>query len=131
MTGLADGDNDVDDGSAQLISPLLDASGGNAFITYFYWFSNDSGGNPYTDTFLVQVSSNGGANWTTVEVVGPNPPGVSGGWLPRAFRVSDFVIPTDQVRVRFTASDGAASGSVVEAGVHRAPSKTSFERSES
>lgn len=50
------------------------------------------------------------------ETVGPAGPGTSGGWLFHEFRVSDFLVPTGQVKVRFVASD-FGNDSRVEAAV--------------
>ncbi len=51
-----------------------------------------------------------------METVGPDGPGVSGGWIRKVFRVSDFVEPNDNIRVRFTAADQGAA-SIIEAGI--------------
>lgn len=115
----ADDNTDVDGGSTILTSPVLDATEGpdeQAIVSYFRWYSNDFGNAPNADTFVVEISNNGGATWTNLETVGPDGPEVSGGWIFKRFRVADFVTPTNNVRVRFTASD-LGDGSVVEAGV--------------
>lgn len=116
LTENADGDSDVDGGSTTLVSPTLDATGGDAFITYARWYDNTAGGSPFEDIFEVDISNDNGSSWTELEVVGPDGPEVSGGWYVKSFRISDFVTPTDQIKVRFTASD-TGQGSVVEAGV--------------
>ncbi|MCB9896698.1 MAG: M36 family metallopeptidase [Planctomycetes bacterium] len=116
LVGGGLGDNDVDGGTTSLLSPTIDLSGGDARIHYARWYSNDTGGAPNEDTFLVSVSNNGGSSWTTVETVGPAGPGTSGGWIEHEFVVSDFVAPSANVRVRFQASD-LGTGSLVEAGV--------------
>ena len=85
-------------------------------LSYYRWYSNDFGGEPMADTFVVEISNDNGATWTNLETVGPAGPEVSGGWIFQSFDVRDFLTPTDQMRVRFTASD-LAGGSVVEAGV--------------
>jgi hypothetical protein len=64
----------------------------------------------------VQISNNNGATWVPLETVGPTGPEVDGGWIFKEFRVSDFVTPTDQVRIRFIAED-AGTGSLIEAAV--------------
>jgi hypothetical protein len=111
--------SDVDDGTAVLESPDMDASIEGASVRYARWFSNDYGAAPYTDTLLVQASFNGGATWTTVETVGPDGPEVSGGWYEREVLLGTLpgYQATAAFRLRFTTSDGADSGSVVEAGV--------------
>ncbi len=119
LTDNVAGNSDVDGGDTILTSPLLNASvSGNqvAILSYMRWYSNNTGGEPETDVFVVQISNNNGATWTNLETVGPSGTEVRGGWYTKSFRISDFVAPTSQMRVRFNASD-AAGGSVVEAAV--------------
>jgi len=111
------GDNDVDNGTTTLLSPVLDLTAyPDPHIGYWRWYSNNQGSSPGADTFRIAISANGGSTWTQVEQVGPNGPETVGGWLYHEFRVSDFVAPGSQVRMRFVADD-AGSGSIVEAGV--------------
>ncbi len=117
VTDNADGNSDVDGGTTILLSPVLDATtvpGGNPLIAYSRWFSNNIG--VVDDTFLVEISNNGGASWVTLETVGATDPEAAGGWYEKVFLVSDHIAPTSTMRLRFTARDLGA-GSVVEAGV--------------
>ncbi|MCH8164158.1 MAG: hypothetical protein IH889_00970, partial [Planctomycetes bacterium] len=108
---------DVDNGQTTLTSPVIDLLGAtNAEISYWRWYSNDTGASPNADVFVVDISNNNGSTWTNVETVGPAGPETSGGWIFHQFNVADFVAPTAQVRVRFIASD-EGSGSLVEAAV--------------
>lgn len=117
LTDNVDGNSDVDGGSTTLISPRLDASGpGDPYIAYARWYSNHTGNAPGQDIFTVEISNDDGQSWTSLEIVGPGGPGTQGGWFHRQLRIADFVTPTDQIRVRFTADD-QEPGSVVEAGV--------------
>ena len=118
---IPDNNTDVDGGTTILTSPVMDASGDEnsiALISYYRWYSNTFGNAPEADTFVVEISNDNGANWIELETVGPSGPEVSGGWIFRQFTISDFVAPTDQMQVRFIASD-LGDGSVVEAGVDR------------
>lgn len=118
LTANRPGNSDVDDGATTLISPVLDATHPDTEISYFRWFSNSAGINPFMDEFVVEVSDDGGSSWVTLEIVGPDGPEVSGGWIHRAYRVGDIpgITNTAAFRIRFIASDFAPA-SLVEAGV--------------
>jgi len=106
------GDLDLDGGTTRLISPALDFSSGDGLISYKRWFFCNDGDPGQRDELVVAVSNNGGASYTTVERVELK----AGGWIKNTFRVSDYVNPTGNVVVRFTASDDP-NDSVTEAGV--------------
>ena len=109
------GDYDVDGGKTTLMSPLFDLTGYDQItISYFRWYSNDTGGSPNADVFTVDITNNDGGNWVNVETVGPSGPGTSGGWFYHEFNVADFVTPTDEIKLRFIAAD-EGDGSLVEA----------------
>ncbi len=115
LTDNTYGNSDVDGGTTNLYSPVFDLSDGDARIEYARWYSNDWGDAPYTDTMKVYVSNNGGTSWILVEKIGPVNQ-ASGGWYEHSFMAGDFVTLTNQMMVRFAASD-LGSGSVVEAAI--------------
>jgi hypothetical protein len=95
----------------------MDASAGESVLSYWRWYSNTAGSAPNADTFLVEISSNGGTTWQALETVGPVAQ-ANGGWFFKQWSLGEIAgFPlTNQFRIRFTASD-VGSGSVVEAGV--------------
>ncbi len=120
LTGNAPGNTDVDGGQTILTSPQYDLSGiSDAWLSYARWFDNTGAGTgsaPNEDVFTVNISNNNGASWTNLEIVGPDSAESKGGWITTLFRVSDYITPTNAVRVQFIAEDSLNS-SVVEAGV--------------
>lgn len=102
------GANDVDNGKTTLRSPNYDLSGytaGEVTMSYWRWFSNSAGASPNTDPFIVDISNDGGQTWTNLETIDPNSPQSNGGWFQNSFDPADFVSLTDQVMLRFVASD--------------------------
>ena len=119
LTDNVAGNSDVDSGETILTSPIMNAVGtgsDTAFLSYSRWYSNDFGGAPNEDIFVVEISNDGGSTWVNLETVGPAGAGTSGGWIFVQHQINEFVVPTNNMRVRFNASD-FVDGSVIEAGV--------------
>jgi hypothetical protein len=102
--------NDVDGGSTTLTSPpfgaphILELS-----LTYDRWYYDDSAS---SDSFKAEVSNDGGTNWALLEQrVSP-----TNGWAPFSANLMALLPPSDDMRLRFTATDGGTDN-VVEAAV--------------
>jgi len=102
------GEDDVDNGSTTLVSPLLDVAGTNGIISYARWFfdSQDS------DSLQTYISNDNGVSWTFVHQT----EGTNSQWDTVGFSIGDYVEPTNQVRVAFMTED-ADPQSIVEAGI--------------
>ncbi|MEM8710142.1 MAG: S8 family serine peptidase [Planctomycetota bacterium] len=105
VTENGPGNTDVDGGPTRLISRAFDLSGiADPYLSYARWISS-TGGEP----LLVDVSSDDGATW----IQAANHPSL-GEWVVETIRVSDFVTPSAQTRLRFSVMD---SGNITEAGI--------------
>ncbi len=104
------GDSDIDGGPTFLISPMLDLAGLDSTIRYTRWFYTDSSGGE--DLLKTEVSNDGGANWVLVHAT----EGTDSSWETVEFLVNEYVTPTANVRVRFTAAD-VLPVSIAEAGI--------------
>ncbi len=107
--------SDVDGGTTWLISPVIDATQGDTVISYAVWYTNNVGANPNQDVMLVEITNDMGLNWYEADRLGPVS---AAGWSVRSFAVADIALPTDNIRVRFAASD-VDPAAVVEAGIDR------------
>jgi carboxypeptidase T len=109
--GAGAGTNDVDGGPTTLLTPVFDLSGAvEPRIAYARWFTDAT---TVDDSFVVSISGDGGASWTTLETVSGS--GLNA-WNEVSFRVADFVAPTGQMRLRFVASD-SPNNSLYEAAI--------------
>jgi subtilisin family serine protease len=105
LTDNVAGNSDVDGGPTRLISRVFDLSGeSDPYLSYARWISS-TGGEP----LLVDISGDDGATWTAV-VSHPS----FDEWVIETLRVTDFVVPSATVRLRFSVMD---SGTITEAGV--------------
>jgi hypothetical protein len=104
--------DDVDNGSTTLTSPSIAASNTtNPLVRYWYYYRNDAGSNPSMSVWQTFVSGNGGTTWRPLQ----NTTTSVSGWTPFIFRLSDYVVPSDKVMLRFIATDN--TGAIVEAGI--------------
>ncbi len=106
------GDNDVDDGYTTLISPPFDLSINlDPVLTYWRWYSNNTGDNPGSDVWLVQISGDS-LVWVDLE----NTYESDAAWTYHQFLVNQYIDSSDRIWVRYIAED-AGGGSLVEAGI--------------
>ncbi|MEC8733554.1 MAG: choice-of-anchor B family protein [Planctomycetota bacterium] len=108
--------NDIDDGTTVLLSAVYQTDATDPEVVFSWWYDNSSSDNDQNDDpFVVELSGDSWASWTTILTV---PLGTSAqtGWTESSFRVNDFVALTSGLRLRVTASD-LAPASVVEAGL--------------
>jgi hypothetical protein len=104
--------SDVDFGPALLTSPRLSLLGEDAFVSFAAWFYCDDAGVTGADLLDVLVSADDGTTWTPVMSIATT----SATWKAFSFRVSDFITPTNGVRVRFMTAD-PGNNSITEAGI--------------
>lgn len=114
LQGQGVGYNDVDDGTTSLFSPVYDlTSATSAKVKYYRWYSNNLGGNPGIDWWVVQVRNNGGS-WVDIERTQQS----ANSWnLVEADLLAIFGSSIGNVQLRFQASDMPGQGSLVEAAV--------------
>ncbi len=101
--------NDIDGGPTRLISPMFDLDNSDGIVHYSRWFFREGG---TIDSLVVEISNNNGASWVQMENVSTS----ASEWVDVSFRVSDFVEPSAQMRVRFSVSDNP-NNSTTEAGI--------------
>jgi hypothetical protein len=111
--GASQGTYDVDGGKTTLLSPVFDlTSEAEATVSYYRWYSNDTGAEPGQDYWVVDITDDNGASWVNLENTNVS----DRRWTLQEFDVGTYVDLTDSVRLRFIASD-YDPGSLVEAGV--------------
>ena len=107
------GCNDIDGGTTTLLSPVYDLTGATtAKVKYARWYSNDTGAAPGEDFWVVDISNDGGTNWTNLENTNVS----AAAWTNVSADIVALFGTPGQVRLRFRASD-LINGSLVEAGV--------------
>jgi hypothetical protein len=102
--------SDVDGGKTTLLSPVIDLNEyASALVRYWRWYTNDTG-DTTDDYWVTDVSGDSGASWVNLE----NEPAGELAWVAKEFDLGSYIPLTDQVMLRFVASDYGGE-SVVEA----------------
>jgi C1A family cysteine protease len=93
--------SDVDGGKTTLTSPVIDLSDyASALLRYWRWYTNDTGEN-VDDIWQVDISGDAGASWVNLETETAS----ARTWEPKEYDLGQYIVMTDEVLVRFIASD--------------------------
>lgn len=104
---------DVDGGKRTLMTPVFDLSDrASALARYWKWYTCDTGDSAADDVWTVDVSADGGITWTNLETQTES----HREWRESEFDLAEHVPLSDQVMLRFVASD-YGNDSTVEAAV--------------
>jgi hypothetical protein len=104
---------DVDGGKRTLMTPVFDLSDrASAMARYWKWYTCDTGDSAADDVWIVDVSGDGGTTWTNLETQTES----HREWRESEFDLARYVPLSDEVVLRFVASD-YGSESTVEAAV--------------
>ncbi len=99
-------------GNVELTSPVFDlTSYTTPYINYYRWFL--ARGNDNSDTLLVSLS-NGDTTVIIESIVASD-----SNWVQKSFLVSNYIIPTAHMQIKFYASDNAPYNFIVEAGIDK------------
>jgi hypothetical protein len=112
VVGGAASASDVDLGPTTLMSKAIDLTGQDGLISFAAWFFCDDVGVAGADFLNVDISNNDGQTWTPVYQIATT----NSLWKAHFIRVSDYVAPTAQVKVRFWTVD-SPNNSTTEAGI--------------
>ncbi|MEM7229297.1 MAG: choice-of-anchor B family protein [Planctomycetota bacterium] len=115
LTQNENGNTDVDDGAVELLSPVLDLSGGNATIQFSHYLRLTDANN--TDQLLIEANDFVGSGWQPILSLSSD---TTDSWQQviidsQALSAAGVAL-NSTVRLRFTAND-ADPQSIVEAGV--------------
>ena len=114
MTGI---NSLVVGGTTSLITAPFDLSQmANPVISYWRWFSNQAGQFAKDDVYDAWISGDDGVSWTLVERLEGRRLETFGGWYPFCFAVSDFIVPSSEVRMRFSVHE-IGGPSIAEAAI--------------
>jgi subtilisin family serine protease len=105
------GVDDVDGGNCILGSPVWSISQASTLSVWYFHGQRDTGGDASGDFFRLEVSTNGGASWTTLASNGDSTRNAV--WT----QVTAAIPAGSNVALRLQCSDGPATGDLVECGI--------------
>jgi len=106
----AAGTDDVDGGACIVESPVYPVAAPSSLTIWYFHGQRDAGGDA-GDHFLLDLSTDGGSNWTPLAAYGDET--VNAAWTEATASVPAGA----DVKLRVDVADGTASGDLVEAGV--------------
>ncbi|RMH23184.1 MAG: hypothetical protein D6696_01335, partial [Acidobacteria bacterium] len=110
-TNTSAGNADVDGGNCILGSPSWSVSAASTLEVWYFHGQRDAGDDPSGDFFLLEVSTDGGATWSTIASNGDATSNA-------AWSLATTQIPAgSNVQLRVQCSDGAGPGDLVECGI--------------
>lgn len=113
--GGAAGNDDVDNGTTILTSPVFDLTTyTEPYVKFYRWFYNGGGTGTPNDNLVVKITN--GTATATIETLAYNTPN-SNQWNFRDARVEDYVSVTATMQFIIETGDLSASGHLVEAGL--------------
>ena len=115
----ANGCVDVDGGKVSLLSPIVNASGGDTVEISFAYYLSYGTAAPTDDPLQVFVSNDGGTTWVMMASynIATNSSTTTSTWSDlKTINVRDYVSATSQMRFKWVASDNGTDN-VMEAGV--------------
>ena len=107
----ADGTDDVDSGECAIQSPNYSVSQASNLSVWYFHGQRDTGDDPSGDYFRLEYTLNNGASWTQIASNGDQRQNAV--WT----EATSNLPANSNVRIRVVASDGPATGDLVEAGV--------------
>lgn len=112
--GGGPGNDDVDDGSTILRSPVMDLTTYiDPYLSFERWFFNGGGNSAVDDTLYIRLVSDLGMEFTLKKIVQDED---ASSWVSEGFRIKDFVDFPEIMYFEVEASD-LGEGHLVEAGI--------------
>ena len=110
-------DNDVDQGSTILTSPIFDASTlVNPIVSYYRWFYNGGTTNGAPDDSM-KIYLTDGTNTVLIEALGPN--GSSSLWVPQSKAINSYLSPNATMQLIVNVGDPGPTFNIVEGGLDK------------